>query len=60
MLRDMERHVPIEADHIVGDLIARAGARESSRDPSLLRVAYANLKAYEARQARTQAGQRAA
>jgi 2-dehydropantoate 2-reductase len=60
MLRDIERHAPIEADHIVGDLIARAGARESSRDPSLLRVAYANLKAYEARQARTQAGQRAA
>jgi 2-dehydropantoate 2-reductase len=60
MLRDIECDAPIEADHIVGDLIARAGARDSSRDPSLLRVAYANLKAYEARQARTQAGQRAA
>ena len=60
MLRDMERHAPIEADHIVGDLIARAGAPQSPHEPSPLRVAYANLKAYEARQARTQAGQRAA
>lgn len=56
MLRDIERHAPIEADHIVGDMIARAGQPE----PSLLRVAYAALKAYEARQARTRAEQRAA
>ena len=31
MLRDMERHAPIEADHIVGDMIARAKARRRRR-----------------------------
>jgi 2-dehydropantoate 2-reductase len=53
MLRDIERGARIEADHIVGDLLARKSesAAASSR-PSLLRIAYAHLKAYEARQAR--------
>ena len=48
MLRDIERGGRIEADHIVGDLIAR-GTPEGTR---LLRVAYVHLKAYEARRAR--------
>ena len=48
MLRDIERGNPIEADHIVGDLIAR-GTPDGTR---LLRLAHLHLKAYEARRAR--------
>jgi 2-dehydropantoate 2-reductase len=50
MLKDIERGAPVEADHVVGDLLRRA--RNASPAPSLLRVAYAHLKAYEARRAR--------
>ena len=50
MLRDIERTAPVEADHILGDLLRRAGP---AADTSLLRVAYSHTKAYEARQART-------
>ncbi|MBB3179485.1 2-dehydropantoate 2-reductase [Variovorax sp. Sphag1AA] len=49
MFKDIERGSPIEADHIVGDLLRRGGASDSL---SLLRVAHAHLKAYEARRAR--------
>jgi len=50
MLRDIERGGPVEADHVVGDLLRRksAGADKSS----ILRIAYVHLKAYEARRAR--------
>jgi 2-dehydropantoate 2-reductase len=51
MLRDIERGARIEADHIVGDLIRR-GQESGAPDVSLLRLAYAHLKAYEARQER--------
>jgi 2-dehydropantoate 2-reductase len=50
MLRDIERGAAIEADHIIGDLIQRGG--DISLRPSgasRLRLAYAHLKAYEAR-----------
>jgi 2-dehydropantoate 2-reductase len=47
MLRDIERGAPIEADHIVGDLLRRGA--QTGKDFPLLRVAYAHLKAYEAR-----------
>jgi 2-dehydropantoate 2-reductase len=50
MLRDIERGAPIEADHIIGDLLHRGAA--SSHDHPLLRIAYAHLKAYEARRTR--------
>ncbi len=50
MLRDIERNAPIEADHIVGDLLRR-GVAQSAQYP-LLRIAYAHLKAYEARRKR--------
>jgi 2-dehydropantoate 2-reductase len=50
MLRDIERAAPIEADHVIGDLIARGEARQ--RDIPLLRVAYTHMKAYEARRTR--------
>jgi 2-dehydropantoate 2-reductase len=51
MLRDLENGAPIEADHIVGDLIARR--RTAVEGASVLAMAYAHLKAYEARRART-------
>jgi 2-dehydropantoate 2-reductase len=50
MLRDMEQKARIEADHIVGDLLRRGEAE--SHDRPLLRIAYAHLKAYEARRTR--------
>jgi 2-dehydropantoate 2-reductase len=58
MLRDIERGAPIEADHIVGDLLRR-GAK-APRDYALLRIAYAHLKAYEARRTRENAAAAAA
>jgi 2-dehydropantoate 2-reductase len=50
MFRDIEHHAPIEADHIIGDLLRR-GDPEAGASP-LLRIAYAHLKAYEARRER--------
>ena len=50
MLRDVERGAAIEADHIVGDLLARGGARES--DYPFLQIAYVHLRTYEARRQR--------
>lgn len=53
MLRDIENHSRIEADHILGDLIQRGGpAQQPGAALLLLRVAYSHLKAYEARAAR--------
>jgi 2-dehydropantoate 2-reductase len=51
MLRDIERNAPIEADHIIGDLLHRGERRGLSRLP-LLGLAYTHLKAYEARRGR--------
>jgi 2-dehydropantoate 2-reductase len=48
MLRDIERGSAIEGDHIVGDLLRRAGGIPTPH----LRLAYTHLKAYEARRAR--------
>jgi 2-dehydropantoate 2-reductase len=53
MLRDLESGAAIEADHIVGDLLARRGAAPAGA--SVLATAYTHLKAYEARRARTSA-----
>jgi 2-dehydropantoate 2-reductase len=50
MMRDIERGAPIEADHIVGDLLQRG--KGDGRDHPLLRIALAHLKAYEARRSR--------
>jgi 2-dehydropantoate 2-reductase len=58
MLRDIERGAPTEADHIVGDLIRRGEG--GPRDYPLLRIAYAHLRAYEARRKRENAGATAA
>lgn len=46
MLGDMERGHPVEADHIVGDMLQRVHA--AGLDTTLHAVAYANLKVYEA------------
>ncbi|KZC38263.1 MULTISPECIES: 2-dehydropantoate 2-reductase [Rhodanobacter] len=46
MLRDLRHGHPIEADHIVGDLLARADRSRDER--SLLATVYAHLKVYEA------------
>jgi 2-dehydropantoate 2-reductase len=53
MLRDIERGAPVEADHILGDLLRRASP---VADKPLLRLAYAHTKAYEARRVRTASG----
>ena len=53
-LRDIEDGAPIEADHVLGDLVRR-GDRVLSPDRSLLRLAYMHLKAYESRRNREKA-----
>jgi 2-dehydropantoate 2-reductase len=50
MLRDMERRAPIEADHIIGDLLQRGGKNPNAYP--LLQIAYDHLRTYEARRAR--------
>lgn len=49
MLRDLEHGGRVEADHVLGDLLARGDAHGVATP--LLRLAYAHLKAYEARRA---------
>jgi 2-dehydropantoate 2-reductase len=50
MLHDLEKGFMVEADHVVGDMIARA--RKAGIATPNLRVAYAHLQAYQARRAR--------
>jgi len=53
MLRDLESNAPVEADHVLGDLLRRRGGSAASRaEPSPLSIAYTHLKAYETRRAR--------
>ena len=49
MLRDIEDGKPVEARAILGDLLRRAAKPDGH---SLLRIAYAHVKAYEARRKR--------
>jgi 2-dehydropantoate 2-reductase len=49
MLRDLEGGGPTEADHIVGWMLERA--RKHGVDDTILSLAYAHLKAYDARRA---------
>ncbi len=53
MLRDVEKGGPTEADHILGDLVARAKA-DGVAAP-LLQLAYSHLQAYDLRRATTAA-----
>jgi 2-dehydropantoate 2-reductase len=55
MLRDVERNGPTEADHIIGDLLARRPREAETGALSLLQIAHAHLQAYEARRKRTDA-----
>ncbi len=50
MLRNIEGGMPVEGDHILGDLLRRAA---EPNDRSLLRIAYAHVKTYEARRMRS-------
>jgi len=50
MLRDLEHGHAIEADHVIGDMLARADPQRAT--PSLLAVVHAHLKVYEAGRAR--------
>ena len=52
MLRDLQQGYPTEADHVIGDMLARSG--HVPGDGSMLAIAYAHLKAYEAGRARQQ------
>jgi 2-dehydropantoate 2-reductase len=54
MYRDMEAGNPIEAEQIVGDLIARG--RQANVPTPLLAIAYTHLSVYQARLARGRAG----
>lgn len=54
MLRDIEKGAQTEGDHILGDMISRGGKLAPH---SLLGVAHAHVKAYEARRARETAAQ---
>ncbi len=46
MLRDIEKNGPIEADHIVGDLLQRGIRHGVSGKDSSLKIAYTHLKTY--------------
>lgn len=49
MLRDVQNGSRTEADHVIGDMIRRGGAAQNAPgDLTMLRVAYSQLKAYEA------------
>jgi 2-dehydropantoate 2-reductase len=45
MFRDIKAGAPVEADHVIGDLVARADAAKAPVPK--LRTAYTHLKAYE-------------
>jgi len=45
MFRDVKAGFPVEADHVIGDLVARADAAKIPVPK--LRIAYTHLKAYE-------------
>ena len=49
MFRDLSQDAPVEADHIVGDMVHRG--RTLGLDVPYLRVAYAHLQVYQARRA---------
>jgi 2-dehydropantoate 2-reductase len=58
MLRDIEAGQPIEADHILGDLLKRD--KSGGQSSPLLRIACAHLKTYQGRRSREQRAAKAA
>jgi len=55
MLRDIERLAPIESEQIIGDLLRRADSAPQAGPLPLLKLAYTQLKAYEAQLSARQA-----
>ena len=51
MLRDVEKGGPTEADHILGDMVARADALKV--EAPMLKIAYSHLQAYDLRRRAT-------
>ncbi len=49
MFRDLRQGLPVEADHIVGDMVRRAGTL--GVDATCLRIAYTHLQVYQAQRA---------
>lgn len=50
MFRDIENHAPVEADHVIGDLLERGDRHGLVKSGcSVLRIVYTHLKAYESR-----------
>lgn len=49
MFRDLRQGLPVEADHIVGDMARRA--RTLGVDATTLRTAYTHLQVYQAQRA---------
>lgn len=47
MLRDVENGAPVEADHVLGDLLVRA--KKAGIDHPILSLSYTHLKAYDER-----------
>jgi 2-dehydropantoate 2-reductase len=45
MYRDLQKGAPVEADQILGDLVARA--RKANIDTPLLAAAYTHLSVYQ-------------
>jgi len=57
MLRDVRNGSRTEADHVLGDMIRRGGAAQhAAGELTVLRIAYSQLKAYEAQRAAAQQG----
>lgn len=52
MLRDIERGMSIEAEHLLGDLLARQDPSGQPPQSSVLGFVYTHLKAYQARRVR--------
>lgn len=57
MLRDIERHAPIEVEHVIGDMITRRPQQDAPAPGGLsaLDLVYLHLRAYEARRQREHA-----
>lgn len=55
MMRDIEAGARIEADHVIGDLIARGRAAGPGRSTPILEQIFTALKAYETRRGRERA-----
>jgi 2-dehydropantoate 2-reductase len=55
LMRDIESHARIEADHMIGDMIAHA--RRHGLQTPLLDITYAHLQCYEVRRVRELAAQ---